>query len=81
MNPIALLFKSRKFLLALLDAVISIVTLVLTTYLSPQSLDLAIKIIAILQPVIVMVIYGIATEDAAEKSANPIPPAPPAPPA
>jgi hypothetical protein len=70
MNPFALLFQSRKFLLALLDAVISIVVLVLTHILSPGDLDFALKIVAILQPVLISVILGIAHEDAAEKAAG-----------
>ena len=70
MNPVALLFRSRKFLLALADALVSIITLVLTQYLSPSSLDMALKIIALLQPVIIAVIVSISVEDAALKSAG-----------
>jgi hypothetical protein len=58
MNPILSLFRSRKFLLLLLDTTISI----LAYY---NAVDPA--IIAILQPVVIAVILGIAHEDAAEK--------------
>ncbi len=70
MSPFALLFQSRKFLLALVDAVISIAALVLTRFLSPGDVEFVLKIVAVLQPVIVLVIYGIAKEDAAVKAIN-----------
>jgi hypothetical protein len=59
MNPILALFRSRKFLLLLVDTVVSIIAYY-------NAVDPA--IIAILQPVVIAVIAGIAYEDAAEKS-------------
>ena len=70
MNPFVLLFQSRKFLLALADAILSIVALVLTRLLSPDDVKFALAIIALLQPVIYAVISGIAKEDAAVKAIN-----------
>jgi hypothetical protein len=74
MSPIALLFQSRKFLIALADAVISILVLVLTRLLSPDDVKFAIAIIAVLQPVIYAVIAGIAKEDTARIEAGLFPP-------
>lgn len=61
MNPILALFRSRKFLLLLLDTVISIIAYY-------NAVDPA--IIAILQPVVIALIIGIAYEDGQEKSAK-----------
>ena len=61
------LLHSRKFLLALSDAVISTVTLVATAKLSPTDVNLFTVVVAMWQPVIVSVILGIAHEDAALK--------------
>ena len=57
------LFKSRKFLLLLLDAVVSTLTLVLTKFLSPADLDFALKLIAIYQPAFIFLIGSIAYEN------------------
>jgi hypothetical protein len=70
MSPIALLFQSRKFLILLVDAVVSIVSLLLARFLSPDDVKFVLAIIAILQPVIYAVIAGIAKEDAAVKAIN-----------
>lgn len=59
-NPIIALFRSRKFLIALTDMVISLVL-----YYNAAPLE----IIAILQPVIAILIASIAYEDGQEKSA------------
>lgn len=64
------LFKSRKFLLALGDAVFSTLVIVLTLVLSPKDVDVAVKIIAIWQGVAVAVIVGITVEDAAKLKAG-----------
>jgi hypothetical protein len=60
MNPILSLFRSRKFLLLLVDTVVSIIAYY-------NAVDPA--IIAILQPVVIAVIVGIAYEDGSAKSA------------
>ena len=63
--PFEKLFRSRKFLLAILDAIVSIITLLVTNHLEPSLTEEVLALIAIIQPVVVMVIYGIAYEDAA----------------
>jgi hypothetical protein len=63
MNPILALFRSRKFLLLLVDTVVSIIAYY-------NAVDPA--IIAILQPVVIAVIAGIAYEDGQQKSGGPI---------
>jgi len=60
------LLHSRKFLLLCLDTVISLVIWFVGLY-NPAHLDAAQQMIAILQPVFVAVIAGIAVEDAADK--------------
>ena len=57
------LLKSRKFWLLILDTAISLVGFFLTKYASPESLDAALVVIGLLQPVFVMVIGAIAYED------------------
>jgi hypothetical protein len=61
----AALFQSRKFLVALLDAFLATMTTLLTLWLSPDNLNIALGVVAIWQPVFVAVIMGIAKEDAA----------------
>jgi hypothetical protein len=74
MNPWQLLFRSRKFWLAVLDVVISTIILVVGTYFQAQE-DFIVKIIAIYQPLFVIIITAIAIEDAATKRAgNSFPP-------
>jgi len=62
MNPIALLFKSRKFLLLLLDTVISIALYFTGKYLPGAEADIKFVILG-LQPVVVALIFAIAWED------------------
>lgn len=64
-NPINTLLHSRKFLLALADAVASTVLLLAARFLSPSDVDLVKEIVVIYQPVIVAVILSIAAEDVA----------------
>ena len=61
MNPIVSLFKSRKFLLLLLDTAVSCALYFLSGLSNVEFL------IGALQPVFVAIIYSIAVEDAAEK--------------
>lgn len=73
MNPWKLLFQSRKFWLAVTDVVISTIVLIVTTYFK-ASADFIIKLIAIYQPLFLVVIAGIAAEDVASKNAGNPPP-------
>jgi len=61
MNPIVSLFQSRKFLLLLLDTIVSVV---LYFFSGVPNIEF---LIATIQPVFVMIIYAIALEDAAVK--------------
>jgi hypothetical protein len=62
-NPFSGLLHSRKFLLLMLDILVSTLTLVLTTFLAPQQTDFPLKLIAIYQPAFVTIITMIAVED------------------
>ena len=62
-EPWRRLFRSRKFWLLILDAVVSSVTLVLNKVLSPADMDFALKLIAIYQPIFVFLIGSIAYEN------------------
>lgn len=64
------LFKSRKFLLLLLDTLCSAIALVGGWYLVPTQLDKVTAIVALVQPVFVAVIVGITIEDAAAYKAG-----------
>lgn len=64
------LFKSRKFYLMIVDVVVSLTGLMLGWWLAPQEADRIMAVVAIVQPVIISVIIGIAVEDAAEKRAG-----------
>lgn len=64
-NPFASLLHSRKFWLAVVDAVGSSVLLLVTRYLSPPDVELVKQLIVIIQPVIVAIIAAIAWEDTA----------------
>ena len=66
MEPIKALFKSRKFWLLVLDGIVSLVLLVIAQF-APNFEEMALQLIAILQPIFVAVIVGIFVEDAAAK--------------
>jgi hypothetical protein len=68
---IASLFKSRKFLLMLLDIIISTATFFITKYLAPEVAEDILWLIGAWQPVIIALILAIAQEDSAVKS-NPL---------
>ena len=68
MSPVSNLFKSRKFWTAILDLVVSLVLYFTAQYLNEQIANDIKFVIAGLQPVFIMVIAGIAWEDAALKS-------------
>lgn len=66
MNPVASLFGSRKFLLMLLDLVVSVVLYFTAKYAGPSAFDDVKLLVAGLQPVFVTVITMIAVEDNAK---------------
>jgi hypothetical protein len=63
MNPFAILLKSRKFWLMVLDVVVSFATYFITKYVNPEMTKDILFVIAGLQPVIVTLIGAIAYED------------------
>ena len=67
------LFQSRKFLLLLFDTVLSLVALIGGWFLAPEVLGGVAAVIALLQPVFIMIIYTIAKEDVAAYEAGIIP--------
>jgi len=69
MNPFASLLNSRKFWLLVLDTVIGLITYFVGKYYAIAAEDVA-TLIALMQPVFVAVITGIAIEDAAAKKAG-----------
>ena len=69
MNPVRALFRSRKFLLLLLDTIISTVIFAVGKWFNAASGDLAL-LIGIYQPVFVMLIGAIAYEDGQAKRAG-----------
>lgn len=64
-NAIKSLLKSRKFLLAMLDALVASIALTLTWFLSPDKVASVLALIGIWQPVCIAVIISIAAEDVA----------------
>jgi hypothetical protein len=63
MSPIKALFSSRKFLLMLLDTIVSIALYFVGKYIPNAEADIKFVILG-LQPVIISVIIAIAYEDA-----------------
>ena len=66
-NPFNMLIHSRKFWLAMTDAVASTALLLATRYLSPADVEMVKQIVIIYQPVILALIGSIAWEDNAER--------------
>ena len=66
------ILQSRKFWIVVFDAVVSIITMTVTILLANdiQTRGLILGILASLQPVIIALINGIATEDAANVTAD-----------
>jgi hypothetical protein len=66
------ILQSRKFWITVSDAVFSVVTMIVTFLLSDKTeiRVLVLGILATLQPVIIALINGIATEDAAVVTAE-----------
>ena len=67
-NPWLGLLQSRKFWLLILDTVVSIVALLGGVYFLPDTMELVLAFIAIMQPVFVFVINEVTQEDVALKS-------------
>ena len=65
----ASLLKSRKFWITVFDVVVSTITFFGSKYLAPDVAETILWLIAAWQPVIIMLIAGIAIEDAAAKGA------------
>jgi hypothetical protein len=67
-----IIFHSRKFWITVSDAVVSILTMAATLYLANdlQTRGFVLGVIAALQPVVISLINGIATEDAALTAAD-----------
>jgi len=70
MNPIKALFRSRKFLLLLLDVAINTVVYFVGKYASPAIAEDVLFMIGIQQPVWVAVIVAIGYEDGQAKAAG-----------
>lgn len=69
-SPLAKLLASRKFLLMVLDVVLSLVLYFGTKYLDPNAVEDVKQLILVLQPVVVTIIYAIAKEDSATAEAE-----------
>lgn len=69
MNPIRGLLRSRKFLLLILDTIISTIVFGVGKWAAAATEDVA-TLIAIYQPVFVAIIVAISVEDAAAKRAG-----------
>jgi hypothetical protein len=65
-----MLLKSRKFWLTLFDIVISTATYFITKYINPEIGNDILWLIGAWQPVIIMLIAGIAIEDSARFKAD-----------
>ena len=62
MKPI---YKSRKFLIAMVDALAGLLALYVARFLQPEDAKLIIQTYALIQPVLLVWIGSIAVEDAA----------------
>lgn len=69
-SPLGKLLASRKFLLMVLDVVLSLVMYFSVKYVNPSAVEDIKQLILVLQPVIVTLIYTIAKEDAALSEAE-----------
>jgi hypothetical protein len=70
-DPIGALLRSRKFLLLILDTVVSAVLFFVGRYALEATVVEVTFVVGVLQPVFVAIITAIAREDAAEKAARP----------
>lgn len=62
-NPFSGLLHSRRFWTLMLDAVLSTIVLAGGLFFKPQDLDIAIKVIAIYQPVFITLIGAFTVDD------------------
>ena len=69
MNPIKGLLRSRKFLLLLLDAFVSLLLYFIGKY-APAAIEDVKFSVLVIQPVFVAIIIAIAWEDSAQKGAT-----------
>lgn len=69
-SPLAKLLASRKFLLMVMDVVISLALYFGGKYADPSAVEDLKVVIGLLQPVWVTLIYSIAKEDAAQAEAE-----------
>lgn len=67
MSPIQALFRSRKFLLLLLDTIVSVLLYFGGRYMAPGAVEELNFLIGVLQPVFVAIIVAIAWEDSSSK--------------
>ena len=67
---IANLWESRKFRIMVYDTVVALIMFTLSHFFGPEVKEAMIELIAILQAPILVVIGGIAIEDAAQKRAG-----------
>ena len=70
MDNITTLWESRKFRIMVYDTVIALITFTLSRFFGPEVQDAVLELIAILQAPILVLIGGIALEDAAQKRAG-----------
>ena len=64
------MMNSRKFRAMAVDAIFAALALMVTSFLAPDQVELVLKLLAILQPVVLAYILGVAAEDAAALKAN-----------
>ena len=69
-NPFESLLKSRKFWMAVLDAGLSSLAIVLGWFFAPEKVSEILTLVGLWQPVMVVVIGAIAYEDAAKVKAG-----------
>lgn len=70
MDNFSTLWDSRKFRIMVYDTVIALVTFVISRFFGPEVQQAVMELIAILQAPILVLIGGIAIEDAAQKRAG-----------
>lgn len=66
----ASLWESRKFRIMIYDTAVALIMFVLSHFFGPDVKEAVVELIAILQAPILVVIGGIAVEDAAQKRAG-----------
>ena len=63
-------YKSRKFLLLCLDVAVSLAIFLVPQLFAPDTAEVTLAVIGIIQPVFIAVIVGIAVEDSAALKAG-----------